>query len=358
LADLFPPMGDEEYRALCDDIAAHGQLEPIVLLNGLVLDGRHRARACAELGIPPRTVDYTGDAPASYVLSRNLRRRNLTSDQRAAIALAALPALEAEAKARQLATLKQNADSKPVGEIVPQRSADAAAQAAGTNERYVKQLKRIQRTDPDAVTAIARGQLRLTDYVRREKEATREARRDANREKIAATSDPLAGRYATILLDPPWDWGDEGDADQFGRARPTYGTMPYSGLLALPVPTLADDDCHLYLWITNRSLPKGFDLIEHWGFRYVTALTWCKPSIGMGNYFRGQTEHVLFAVKGSQPLKRRDVGTWFQAPRGAQHSSKPAVFYDLIESCSPGPYIELFARAPRTGWAAWGADAA
>jgi N6-adenosine-specific RNA methylase IME4 len=70
---------------------------------------------------------------------------------------------------------------------------------------------------------------------------------------------------------------------------------------------LADENCHLYLWITNRSLPKGFELIEAWGFRYIPCLTWVKPSIGMGNYFRGSTEQVLFAIKGNMPLKRHDM---------------------------------------------------
>jgi N6-adenosine-specific RNA methylase IME4 len=75
----------------------------------------------------------------------------------------------------------------------------------------------------------------------------------------------------------------------------------------------------------------------------------------MGNYFRGQTEQILFAVKGSQPLKRKDVGTLFTAPRGPNgHSSKPVEFYDLVESCSPGPFLEMFSRSKRDGWVAWG----
>jgi N6-adenosine-specific RNA methylase IME4 len=191
------------------------------------------------------------------------------------------------------------------------------------------------------------------------KEAEREARRAENAKLVAATPDPLmsGARFATIMLDPPWDWGDEGDQDQMGRARPVYATMPYEQILQLPLPILADKDCHLYLWITNRSLPKGFSLIERWGFRYVTCLTWAKPHFGMGNYFRGQTEHVLFGVKGSQPLKRADVGTLFPAPRGPLgHSSKPIQFYDLVESCSPGPYLEMFARSGREGWMPWGAE--
>ena len=97
--------------------------------------------------------------------------------------------------------------------------------------------------------------------------------------------------------------------------------------------------------------------MEVWGFRYVTCLTWVKPSIGMGNYFRGSTEQVLFGVRGSQPLKRHDVGTWFEAPRGEMHSEKPDEFYALVESCSYAPYIDIFGRKEREGWTVWGENA-
>lgn len=192
------------------------------------------------------------------------------------------------------------------------------------------------------------------------KEERREIVREENRELVAATPSLLhttGTRYQTIALDPPWDWGDEGDADQFGRARPTYGTMTIEEVAALPVGTLAADNAHLYLWITNRSLPKGFALLEAWGFRYVTCITWCKPSIGMGNYFRGSTEQILFGVRGSLPLLQNNVGTWFNAQRPGNHSAKPDDFYRLVESCSPGPWLELFSRQSRNGWVAWGAEA-
>jgi N6-adenosine-specific RNA methylase IME4 len=188
------------------------------------------------------------------------------------------------------------------------------------------------------------------------KEEQREARREDDRKRVSTVGDPLQDgvKFPTIVFDPPWDWSDEGDADQLGRARPTYATMTFDQLVRYPIPQLADQDCHLYLWISNRSLPKGFALLDVWGFRYVTCLTWCKPSIGMGNYFRGSTEHVLFAIRGSQPLKRKDVGTWFEAERGPAHSAKPAAFYTLIESCSPGPYLDLFGRTAKgDAWKVW-----
>lgn len=193
---------------------------------------------------------------------------------------------------------------------------------------------------------------------REEKERERQAMRDANAELVANTEPLPASEYPTIVIDPPWDWGDEGDQDQLGRARPKYATLPLQELLALPIPDLSTENSHIYLWVTNRSLPKGFMLLAGWGFRYITALTWTKPHFGMGNYFRGQTEHVLFGVKGSLPLLRRDVGTVFEDTRGSsKHSSKPAAFYEIVESCSPGPWLELFLRgSPRPGWTGWGAE--
>jgi N6-adenosine-specific RNA methylase IME4 len=190
----------------------------------------------------------------------------------------------------------------------------------------------------------------------------REARRDANRQKIARIAGddiPIDVKFPTIVIDPPWDWGDEGDVDQLGRAKPDYATMTIEQLMDFTmVSDHADIDCHLYLCITNRSLPKGFALLDRWGFRYVTTLTWVKPSFGMGNYFRGQTEQILFGVKGSQPLKRKDVGTAFHWPRGTGgHSSKPAEMFEMIESVSPGPYFEIFSRSERPDWTSWGENA-
>lgn len=235
----------------------------------------------------------------------------------------------------------------------------------------------------------------LRDMVRDRRDERRAALREANAEMVKGTPTLPVGTFATIVIDPPWDWGDEGDDDQFGRGRPTYKTMPFDEILALPVGELAAENAHLYLWITNRSLPKGFALVEQWGFRYITCLTWCKvasgmvyrcrtcykdsdlPEVqscircggavqqfvtpanpGMGNYFRGSSEQVLFGVKGSLPLLERNLGTWFAAPRGAGHSSKPAAFYGMVEKASPGPWLDLFARQSRPGWQAWGAELA
>ena len=193
---------------------------------------------------------------------------------------------------------------------------------------------------------------------RMEKEAKREETRQQNAEKVQAISNPLdaQGLFQTIVIDPAWDYSEEGDNDAFGRIRPSYHTMPMEEIEALPIAQIADENAHLYLWVTNRTLYKAFHLLEAWGFRYITCLTWIKPHYGVGNYYRSQTEHVLFGVRGSQPLKRHDAGTWFEAPCG-KHSAKPDKFYELVESCSYAPYIDIFGRKERNGWTVWGENA-
>jgi N6-adenosine-specific RNA methylase IME4 len=157
--------------------------------------------------------------------------------------------------------------------------------------------------------------------------------------------------FPVIVIDPPWRYDNVATR---GAAEDHYPTMSLDELAALQLPAAAD--AHIYLWVTNSFLRPGFDLLDAWGFTYKTTLTWCKPQIGMGNWFRNSTEHVLFGVKGRLPTQRNDVPTWFVADR-TRHSAKPESFYDLVESCSPGPYFEMFARRRRFGWHVWGNEA-
>ena len=228
-------------------------------------------------------------------------------------------------------------------------------QAMAKNPDIVEQAKAEARENEDIVSrSFILEKIKTAE--REQREQKRETERVENADKVAKLENPLdaMGLFQTIVIDPPWDWGDEGDVNQMGRAKPDYATMPIEDVGKLPIAKIADNNCHLYLWVTNRSLPKAFRLIDEWGFRYITCITWVKPSFGMGNYFRGSTEQVLFAVKGSQPLKRKDVGTHFSAPRGKRHSEKPDEFYEIVKSCSHRPFIDIFGRGERDGWTVWG----
>lgn len=168
-------------------------------------------------------------------------------------------------------------------------------------------------------------------------------------EETEPAQDPVL--FSAIVVDPPWRYDNVATR---GAAEDHYPTMSLADLAALEVPALPN--AHLYLWVTNAFMDAGFDLLRAWGFTYKTCLTWCKPSIGMGNYFRNNTEHVLFAVRGSLPTNRNDLGTWFKANK-TKHSAKPESFYDIVEASSPGPYLEMFARRRRFGWNVWGDEA-
>ncbi len=132
--------------------------------------------------------------------------------------------------------------------------------------------------------------------------------------------------------------------------------MSQKELLELPVQKWADKDAHIYLWSNNRTIPEAIELIATWGFTFVTLLTWIKPTIGLGSYFRGTTEHCLFGVRGNLMTRPpHNIPTHFEAPK-AEHSVKPDEFYRLVERASFPPFVDVFARKRRPGcWAGWGA---
>jgi len=241
------------------------------------------------------------------------------------------------------------------------RSQDVTAQPTlltlGLTKRESAEAQMLAELPQCEFDKIKSGEATKVQAKRKVKEIRRERKRAENAVKVEAAKKPddLDGLFTTIVIDPPWDWGDEGDVNQLGRARPDYATMPVSEIAKLPLGKLSDADAHIYCWVTNRSMPKVFGLLEAWGFRFVTILTWPKKHFGMGNYFRGQTEHVVFGVKGSLQLKRKNAGTLLPAWDNARkHSAKPGEFLEFVESCSPGPYLEMFSRSKRHGWVMWG----
>lgn len=169
-------------------------------------------------------------------------------------------------------------------------------------------------------------------------------------------SDFPTGRYKTIYADPPWPENGGGKIKR-GADR-HYDLMSVKEIAALPIVSIAEDNAHLYLWATNNYLEQAFTVMRMWGFRPVTVITWGKDKFGLGQYFRGQTEHCIFGVRGSLPYKiadgkRQQGTTLILAPRTI-HSQKPNKMREMIEKVSYPPYIELFARERFAGWDSWG----
>lgn len=367
---LIPPLQPEERRELEASLIRDGNRDPVVIWKEtrLLLDGHNRYDICAANDIPLKPAIeinlQSRDDAKIWIINNQFGRRNLSAYSRSVLALKLTDLYTTKAKTNQAihANTAPGRNGTLLQNSVKVNTQFEIAKAAHVSHDTIARVKTIEcKADNATKAALVTGDMSINDAyekIKRLEKANKQAEIVKNNTELvkATAPTPASATYKTILIDPPWNWGDEGDVNQFGRAKPEYATMPLEEIANLPIGTLSDKDSHIYLWITNRSLPKGFGLLETWGFRYITLLTWCKPSFGMGNYYRGQTEHLLFGVKGSCPLLRHDAGTWFAADRGELHSSKPDKIYEIIESCSPGPWLEMFARSKRAGWVSWGAE--
>lgn len=173
----------------------------------------------------------------------------------------------------------------------------------------------------------------------------------------------VEGGFKTVMADPPWRFQNRtGKVAPEHRRLDRYSTLSLDDICALPVQDVVADDAHLYLWVPNALLPDGMRVMEEWGFRYVSNIVWAKrrkdggpDGRGVGFYFRNVTELILFGVRGRMrtlPPARSQVN--MIETRKREHSRKPDEQYGLIEACSPGPYLEMFARKAQPGWTAWG----
>lgn len=170
-------------------------------------------------------------------------------------------------------------------------------------------------------------------------------------------------QYRTILADPPWQFVNRtGKMAPEHRRLSRYSTLSLDQIKEIPVPLAAAEHSHLYLWIPNALLQQGLEVMDRWGFEYKTHIIWHKvrkdgapDGRGVGFYFRNTTEMVLFGVRGrlrTLAPGRRQVNIIRAQKR--EHSRKPDELYAIIEACSPGPRLELFARSRRAGWEQWG----
>lgn len=378
IADIKVPEGRRQLRGLdelVESIRTVGLLNPITLTEELrLVAGYHRLEACKRLGWSEidATIITVNELDAELAeIDENLIRNELTQLERAEALARRKELYEAkypEAKAYSSEKQRQRASGEPRETVSPGFAADTAAKTGLTPRTIQQDVQIATKIVPDVRDAIrdtplADSKRDLLELARMEPEQQRQVaerviRGEAARVRLAAqlvrremTPPPLPqGKFRTIYADPPWPFDDTATR---GAAENHYPTMSIAEICALPVSDLAADDAHLYLWTTNSHLHDAFHVAAAWGFEYKTLITWVKPQIGLGHYFRGATEHILFCVRGDLPMSQVGERNWFEAPR-QEHSRKPALFYDLIERCSPGPRLELFARTKRAGWVAWG----
>ncbi|HEY1942802.1 MAG TPA: MT-A70 family methyltransferase [Roseiarcus sp.] len=370
LAELFPMMEGDALEALADDIGKHGQREGIVLLDGAILDGRNRYRACAMAGVPPRFRDFDGDDPLAFVLSLNLTRRHLNESQRAMVAARLARLKDGQRQVGQLAQVPTQAEAAQllnVGERSVKRAAVVRDQGSPEIRRAVDQGHLAVSAAAQAATLPADQQRRIAE--RAEAGDANAARNILKKEARAARETELAAaqkalptkRFGVIYMDPEWrfePWSRETGLDR--AADNHYPTSDLAAIMARDVASIATDDCVMFEWSPANRVADAIKVMENYGFAYVTMIVWGKDRAGTGYWVRDKHEVLLIGKRGKipAPAPGTQCESLIPAPVG-KHSAKPEIFAEIIERYFPHlPKIELNRRGPpRPGWAAWGNEA-
>lgn len=344
-ADIFPPMSEAEYAGLRADIAAHGVREPITTWRGLLIDGRHRERACSELGIDCPAREWEGEEGEvdAFVISLNSKRRDLTPSQRAMVALA-FEARAAEAAKRRMLTGK----APDPTETIPQGKGEARVEAGalvGVNPHYVTDAKTVMQKAPELAERVRLGEVTLPAAMR-------------SLRGPAVTPPAPEGEFSVILSDPPWRY--DFSATDSRKIENQYPTMEVGEICALGKTMPFAANSVLLLWATAPKLLQAIEVMTAWRFDYVTHGVWDKEIIGMGYWFRGQHELLLIGTRGKfpPPPESARISSMIRSKR-ERHSGKPVAVYEWIEAAYPdAAKLELFQRETRSGWTGWGNEVA
>ena len=377
------PLSSEEFEKLEASILSEGIRDPLVVWQGILLDGYHRYKIAQEHGLDYKTIEVElpdRDAAKEWILVNQLGRRNLTEQEasyyrgklysakkqqgkRTDLTLAqnVLKSDTAEELGKQYGvshmTIKRDEQFSKAVDKVANEIGEEAKQAillgkAGIPKERVEQLIEIKHEAPELVEPILSGEITISKAMR---EINRENKISNIIEKAAEsrTLDEM-GIYSVIYADPPWSY-DHPISDS-RRIENQYPTMNIDEICALHVQSISADDAILFLWVTTPMLEKGFRVLNAWGFEYRTSMVWVKPSIGMGQWVRQRHELLLIGVRGNIPTPKDGdkPDSVIEAPR-LEHSKKPEIVYEIIEKMYPElPKVELFSRNKRNGWETWG----
>lgn len=374
LASMFPPMSSTEFSALVDDIRENGQKEPVLLFEGLVVDGRHRWSACASLGIETQSTEWSGDEESliRHIVSTNLHRRHLSPTDRALLAAS-------------YANLPRGTNRHSV--LDPSRDGSSlrqqdAASLFGVSDASITRAKRVAaKGSQELVTALHSGEISLAEAARvanlskDEQKAILQAaaairikkveeKRNRLRGTVAASEDLIPdalpqGRFQVVVCDFPFDYRSSKNATSNADPRHHYPTMSLADIAALPIRDILADDALLLLWSPSMFLADVIAMLPAFGCRYHSTATWSKGRgvVGAG-LLRQSSEFLVLAVRGSglgKPMKQLP-SVFDEKTKG--HSTKPETPLAWIEEAFPHveKRCELFARRPRAGWVVWGAS--
>lgn len=372
LANLFPLMDESQYSDLVADIKENGLIESIILYEGKILDGRNRYNACNDAGVEPSFVEYEGEDALSYVISLNLNRRHLNESQRAMIGakLANMKSgTRTDLTSDQLVLGLSNKDASEklnvgLGSIKRAKQVQKegiedlqkSVEAGRVSVSAASDIATLDKAEQEVVVAKGEDEiLKMATKIRKERSAeSREQKTKMRMEALAIK--PPEGKYRTIVIDPPWDMERiQMENRTFDKESFDYPTMSLDEIKDFKLP--AHEECHLWLWTTQKYLRPSFDLLDAWDFTYLATFVWHKNGgfqpVGLPQF---NCEFVLLARKGGQPfIETKQFFTCFDAKR-REHSRKPDEFYDVVKRVCPEPRIDIFSREDRDGYDVWGLE--
>jgi N6-adenosine-specific RNA methylase IME4 len=390
----IPPLREDELRQLEENMLRDGCKAPLVVWDGVLLDGHNRFDICERHGLPftTETIELPNrEAAIAWIEDNQLGRRNLTADQFSyfigrkyeRIKRSHGGAREASGQNDHLKTATAVAEQHGVSEKTVRRAGDyandvdAIADQVGSEARtdILSGKSGLTRTEVGEVAdALAEGEVRFSSmgeaitWAKEYAQAERVRKADAKKDERAAKEAELGARqsalpnkkYGVIYADPEWRFEVYSRETGLNAAADNhYPTSPLDEIKARDVPSIAAKDCVLFLWATAPMMPQALEVMAAWGFEYKSQFTWAKDRAGTGYWNRNQHELLLVGTHGNIPAPA--LGTQFSslivAPR-REHSHKPDEAYEIIEAYFPTlPKIELNARHARPGWDAWGYEA-
>lgn len=353
--NLIPPISKEERNLLEKSLIEEGCRDPLVVWNGVLVDGHNRYEICHGRNIAFKTyeIDFkTEDDARLWIVCNQMGRRNLTPYQRVELALIAEPILAQKAKENQINGAKGLSNSTKAI-----HAREEIAKLANVSEETVHRVKAIKsKSSQETKDQLRQGLVSINQVF---SELKRDETRKEKVEKINEISKGNAElktdkKYPVILCDPPWEY--DYSVSKMREIDNHYPTMALKDITELPVEQIACESSVIFLWVTSPKLIEGIEILHQWGFEYRTCMVWIKDKIGMGYYARQRHELLLIGSKGEMPcpLPENRPDSVMEAPRG-KHSEKPDLIYEHLEKMYPEfEKIELFSRNKREGWQSWG----
>lgn len=380
------PLSKDEYEILKANILSEGIRNPLVVWQGILLDGYHRYKIAQEYKLEYKTIEVDlpdREAAKEWIYANQLGRRNLTEQEasyyRGKIYSARkqphggqIPGRGSSQNGNSIRTIVELGDqygvskntiirdeqfSKAVDKVVDEIGTEARkailSGQANVPKKDVEKLIEVKQEAPELIGPVLNGSITLQEALKAIKKAEREKEIQEKVSEIESNAfTPPSKKYDVIVIDPPWPYGTKYDPESRRSASP-YPEMSLEDIKAIQLP--CNKDCVLWLWTTHKFMRYSFDILDNWGFRDVAILTWVKNRMGIGSWIRSQSEFCIMAVKGNPKINLTNQTTIIYGEL-REHSRKPDEFYQMVDKLCVGYKIDWFSREKRKGWSQYGAE--